>query len=81
MSPSVIDSAKGGQLTILTSSPTKEKQDPVVQSIVSLTSLLRGQLVKVFYQFMNKYTDFFIENLRKAFALLFTLFQQTYCRI
>ena len=35
---------------------------PGVQSIVSLTSSLRGQLVqlvKVFYDFITKYTDIF----------------------
>ena len=31
---------------------------PVVQSIVSLTSSLRGQLVK-FYDFITKYTEIF----------------------
>ena len=32
---------------------------PVVQSIVSLMSSLRGQLVKCFYYFITKYTDTF----------------------
>ena len=35
-----------------------EDQGLVVQSIVSLTSSLRGQL-KVFYDFITKYTDIF----------------------
>ena len=44
---------------------TKLNQGPVVQSIVSLTSLLSGQLVKVFYYFITKYTDiFFLKNER-----------------
>ena len=34
-------------------------QDPVVQSIVSLTNSLSGQLVKCFYDFITKYTDIF----------------------
>ena len=32
---------------------------PVVQSIVSLTSSLRGQFVKCFTTFITKYTDIF----------------------
>ena len=44
----------------------KKEQGPVVQSIVSLTSLLRGQLVKCF---TTKYTRiFFVEKMREAFA-------------
>ena len=34
------------------------KQVPVVQSIVSLTSSLRGKLI-MFYDFITKYTDIF----------------------
>ena len=47
-------------------------QGPVVQSIVSLTNSLIGQLV-------NKYTDIFVVKMREAFAL--TFFQQKYWRI
>ena len=45
---------------------------PVVQSIVSLTSSLRGQLVKCFT------TDIFVEKMREAFTMqkLLSLFQQ-----
>ena len=32
---------------------------PVVQSIVSLISSFRGQLVKFFYNFITKYTEIF----------------------
>ena len=39
---------------------------PVVQSIVSLTSSLRGQIV-VFYYFITKYTNIFVEKMREAF--------------
>ena len=38
---------------------------PVVQSIVSLTSFLRGQLVKCF----NQKHKLFVEKIREAFAL------------
>ena len=42
----------------------------VVHSIVSLTSSLRGELVKVFYHFITKYTDFFFcWKMREAFAM------------
>ena len=34
--------------------------DPVVQSIFSLTSSLRGQLVKCFTNFLAKHTDIFV---------------------
>ena len=34
-------------------------QGPVVQSIVSLTISIRSQHVKVFYNFITKYTDIF----------------------
>ena len=37
-------------------------QGPVIQSIVSLTSSLRGQLVKFFYH-LTKYTEFFVEKM------------------
>ena len=42
---------------------------PVVQSIISLTSLLRGQLVKCFATFITTLI-FFVENMREAFAFL-----------
>ena len=38
----------------------------VVQNIVSLTSLLRGQLVKCF---VAKYMDIFVEEMREALAM------------
>ena len=49
-------------------------QGPVVQSVVSLTSSLRGQLVKCFVTTLI----FFVEKMREAFALqkLLTFFQQ-----
>ena len=49
---------------------------PVVQSIVSLTSSIRSQLVKCFttlyntnkfYDFIIKYTDIFVEKMRHFF--------------
>ena len=51
---------------------------PVVQSIVSLTSSLRGQLVKYFMTLSLNTLKFFVEKMREAFALqkLLTLFQQ-----
>ena len=39
-------------------------QGPVVQSIVSLTSSLRCQLVKYFTTFMTKYTEIFVDEKR-----------------
>ena len=42
--------------------------DPVVQSIVSLTSSLRGQLVKCFTTLLPNTVIFFVENIGKAFA-------------
>ena len=53
-------------------------QGPVVQSIVSLMCLLRGQLVKYFTTLLLNTVKFFVEKMREAFALqkLFTLFQQ-----
>ena len=38
----------------------------VVQSITSLTSLLRGQLVKCFTTLLLKTLIFFVENIREA---------------
>ena len=43
--------------------------DPVVQSIVSLTSSLRGQLVKYFTTLLPNTHKFFVENMREAFAM------------
>ena len=42
---------------------------PVVQSIVSLTSLLRGQLVKCFTSIQPKTLIFFVKKMREAFAM------------
>ena len=57
--------------------------DPVVQSIVSLTSSLRGQLVKCFMTLSSNTLIFFAEKMREAFALqkLLTFFQQKFWRI
>ena len=41
---------------------------PVVQSIVSLTSLLRGQLVKCFTTFQPNTLKFFVKKMREACA-------------
>ena len=51
---------------------------PVVQSIISLTSSLRGQLVKYFTTLLLNTLKFVVENMREAFAVqkLLTLFQQ-----
>ena len=53
-------------------------QGPVVQSMVSLMSSLRGQLVKYFTTLLLNTLIFFVEKMREAFALqkLLTLFQQ-----
>ena len=53
-------------------------QGPVVQSIVSLTSSLRGQLDKYFTTLLLNTLKFFVEKMRKAFALqkILTHFQQ-----
>ena len=50
----------------------------VVQSIVSLTSLLRGQLMKCFTTSLPNTLIFFVEKMREAFALqkLLTFIQQ-----
>ena len=57
---------------------TSSKQDQVVQSMVSLTSSLRGHLVKYFTTLLLNTLKFFVEIMREAFALqkLLTLFQQ-----
>ena len=51
---------------------------PVVQSIVSLTSSLGGQLVKCFTTLYPNTLNFFLEKMREAFAVqkLLTFFQQ-----
>ena len=46
-----------------------KKQGLVVQSIVSLTSSLRGQLVKCFTTLLPETVIFFVEKMREAFAL------------
>ena len=53
-------------------------QGPVVQSIVSFTSSLRGQLVKCFTTLLPNTLIFFVDKMREAFALqkLLTFFQQ-----
>ena len=48
---------------------TSADYGPVVQSIVSLTKLLRGQLVKCFMTLYPNTLIFFVENMREAFAL------------
>ena len=57
----------------------------VVQSIVSLTSSLGGQLVKCFRTLLpnTMYTDIFYEKMREAFALqkLLTFFNKKYQHI
>ena len=52
-------------------------QGPVVQSIVSLTSSLRGQLIKCFTTLQPNTLIFFVETMREAFARqkLITFFQ------
>ena len=60
-----------------------DNQGPVVQSIVSLTSSLRGQLFKYFTLYNQIHWYFFVEKMRVVFALekLLTFFQQKYWRI
>ena len=60
------------------SSNDGSQQGPAVQSIVSLTSLLRGQLVKCFTTLLLSTLIFFVEKMRETFALqkLLTFFQQ-----
>ena len=41
-------------------------QGPVVQSIVSLTSSLRGQLIKCFTNLLPNTLDIFVEKMREA---------------
>ena len=58
----------------------EDDQGPVVQSIVSLTSLLRGQLVKSFTTLLPNTHIFFVEKMREALAFalqkLLIFFQQ-----
>ena len=56
---------------------TCEDLGPVVQSIVSLTSLLKDQLVKCFTTLKPNTLILFVEKMREAFALqkLLTFFQ------
>ena len=49
-------------------------QDPVVQSIVSLTSSLRGQLIKCFTTLFPNTLIFFVENISHLYFL--TLFSK-----
>ena len=53
-------------------------QGPVVQSNISLTSSLRGQLVKCFMTLYPNTLIFFVDKMREAFALqkFLTFFQQ-----
>ena len=53
-------------------------QGPVVQSIVSLMSSLRGQLIKCFTTLLPSTMTFLAEKMREAFAVqkLLTFFQQ-----
>ena len=55
-----------------------EYQGPVVQSIITLTSSLRGQLIKCFTTLLPNTLIYFDEKMREAFALqkLLTFFQQ-----
>ena len=49
-----------------------------IQSMVSLMSLLRGQLIKCFMTLQRNTLKFVVEKMREAFAVqkLFTFFQQ-----
>ena len=60
------------------SSQISKDLGPVVQSIVSLTRSLRGQLVKCFTNLEPNKLKFFVEKMREAFAVqkLLTVFQQ-----
>ena len=57
---------------------SERKLGLVVQSIISLTSSLRGQLVKCFMTSLPNTLICFIEKMREAYALqkLLTFFQQ-----
>ena len=49
--------------------PSYKDHDPVVQSIVSLTNLFRGQLIKCVTTLYPHALIFFVEKMREAFAL------------
>ena len=55
-----------------------KSQDPVVQSIISLTSSFRGQLINCFATLLPNTLIFFVEKMREAFAQqkLLIIFQQ-----
>ena len=67
-----------GKLSCIWTGLVTEQLGPVVQSIVSLTRSLRGPLVKCFMTLYPNTLKFFVEKMRKAFALqkLLTFFQQ-----
>ena len=56
----------------------KQDQGQVVQSMVSFTSLSRGQLVKCFTTLLLNTLIGFVEKMREAFAMqkLLSFFQQ-----
>ena len=68
----------GGGEILLEQQNVDPDQGPVVQSIVSLTSSLRGQLVKCFTTLLPNTPKIFVEKMREAFAQqkLVTFFQQ-----
>ena len=47
---------------------SKDLLGPVVQSIISLTNSLRGQLVKCFMTLLPNTHIFYVEKMREAFA-------------
>ena len=65
-------------LCCLSDTVNSQYLDLVVQSIHSITSLLRGQLVKCFMTLQSNTLIFFVEKMREAFAVqkLLTFFQQ-----
>ena len=65
-------------ISLLVSFCREKYQGPVVQSIISLTSSLRGQFIKCFTTLLPNKLIFFVEKMREAFALqkLLTFFQQ-----
>ena len=60
-------------------SATNHHQGSVVQSVVSLTSSLRGQLIKYFMTLLLNTLKFFVQKMREAFALHF--FNKKYWQI
>ena len=62
------------------SKPAFNLLDPVVQIIISLTSLLRGQLVKSFMTSLPNTLKFFVKKNEISFctAKLLIFFQQNY---